>query len=206
MEFTVCLKCSECPRDGPIIVLPVLTSDLNQLITRTQGSACASCKKEQVNKCKFVYLERFTSHSEHTFQITLWSSNPKMRCSSSLENVTESISVSCPPSTGESCVVLSCSTSQILISPSLDPDVTYLSSYKNATDKTQSLSGECPNEHCTCLHFPSSNCFVHQARHDLSTVKQEHDGCHSVCVPAQAPMTNSSVPESHISTLSIGGP
>ena len=129
-----------------------------------------------------------------------------MRCSSLLENVTELISTSCPLSTGESSIVLPCSTSQILISLSLDPDTTYLLSYENTTDGSQSLSGECPNEHCTCLHFPSSNRFVHWARHDPPTVKQEHDGCHSVCVPAQAPTTNSPVPESHISTLPIGGP
>ena len=89
-----------------------------------------------------------------------------MRCLSLLENVTESISALYPLSTGESCIVLPCFTSQILILLSLDPNVTYLSSYENATDGSQSLSGECPNEHCTCLHFLSSNHFVHRARHD----------------------------------------
>ena len=129
-----------------------------------------------------------------------------MRCLSLLENITESISASCPPSTGKLCIVLPCSTFQILILPSLDPDTTCLSSYENAIDRTQSLSGECPNKHYTCLHFPSLNCFVYWARHDPPTVKQEHNGCHLVCVPTQAPMTNSPVPESHILTLPIGGP
>ena len=129
-----------------------------------------------------------------------------MRCLLSLENITELISASCPLSIGEFCVVLPYSTSQILILLSLDPDMTYLLSYKNTTDRIQSLSGECPNKHCTYLHFLSSNHFIHWARHDMPTVKQEHNGCHLVCVPVQAPMTNFPVPKSHISTLLIGGP
>ena len=52
------------------------------------------------------------------------------------------------------------------------------------------MSSECPNKHCTCLHFPKSNCFVYQARHKPLTVKQEHNGCHQfVCLHKHPQLT-----------------